>query len=77
MMPLDSAFHRSEIYMLVGRSSNGYWVAQTNDGSLGGIFAKRSQAIRFAADEKAEIIDVPALELDFHQMGPLKKERVL
>ena len=70
-------FHSPAIYLLIGQSRNGYWVAQANDGSIGGIFASKSKAMRFAADEKAVAVDVPTLELEFQPSWSSKKEPVL
>jgi hypothetical protein len=36
---------------LIGRDSHGCWVAQQQDGKSGGLFADRTQAIRFAMAE--------------------------
>ncbi len=69
--------HQPAIYLLIGQSHHGYWVAQANDGSLGGIFASRAQAVHFASDEKVVAVDVQALELEIEPTFSSKKVSVL
>jgi hypothetical protein len=54
----------------IGKNSQGHWVVQDEQGSRGGLFIDRTQALRFAMFENGHrpqaVVMVPGvLELDF------------
>ncbi|HZL27462.1 MAG TPA: hypothetical protein VFC39_13135 [Acidobacteriaceae bacterium] len=56
-------------YFLIGRNSRGHWVVQDEQGTCGGLFIDRTQALRFAMFENGNrpqaVFMVPGvLELD-------------
>ena len=42
------------LHLLVGKSNDGQWIVRDQHGRCGGIFASRTQAFRFACDERGD-----------------------
>jgi hypothetical protein len=62
--------------VLIGQNSHGQWVAQEQSGLFGGLFAKRSDAVRYALFEnghhpEAIIEPVGLVELSFAPPQPV------
>jgi hypothetical protein len=64
---------------LIGKDSRGNWVVQDNQGSCGGLFVNRAEALKFAMFENGNrpqaVIMVPGIfELDMSgQAGPERR----
>jgi hypothetical protein len=61
--------------VLIGRNSDGFWVAREFDGRFGGIFLRKSSALRFAKNHGepigcATMLLAERLELDIENSGP-------
>ena len=59
---------------LIGKDSRGNWVVQDNQGSCGGLFVNRTEALKFAMFENGNrpqaVIMVPGIfELDMSRQG--------
>lgn len=66
---------RGPSFVIIGRNSRGYWVAQENTGLFGGLFVSRAQAFKYARSEKghhhgAIVLTTNVVELDMHRKTP-------
>ena len=72
--PSPQSCTRSSLF-LIGKDSRGHWVVQDDQGSCGGLFVNRAEALKFAMFENGNrpqaVIMVPVIfELDMcHKAG--------
>ena len=73
--PLPEPSSRIPLFM-IGKNSRGNWVVQDNQGSCGGLFVNRAEALKFAMFENGNrpqaVVMVPGVfELDMsRKAGP-------
>jgi hypothetical protein len=66
---------------MIGRDGKGCWVAQSQDGTCGGLFVDRAQALKFARFESGNrrpivVLAAGLFELDMSKPSALPRRRL-